>query len=234
MLVAGVEDGGERVGHVTAIALSECNRSGAMRSRAAQRAAQCVALFVTVAVLCGMLGDDYRWNDDVHNNDSEKGHSNHALPPSPLAIDSLPGSKINQTSIGIIELQFIGRLGNNLFEYAVARTVADRLGWALFLRTHRGNPKKYSTLLRPEGMACFPGVRGFGPATDSTEMRDLPQIEIRSVAQLKKEVDDPGSPRRLVLQTWFQNYLLFSSNKDRLREVRSSENYEKTSSGGRS
>lgn len=119
---------------------------------------------------------------------------------------------------GIVELHFMGRLGNNLFEYAVARTIADDLGWALFLHTARGNAKKYGTLLRPVGMKCFPGVRSLGPDINSPEMRDLPVLDSPG---LKRRVNNFGSkPSRIVLRSWYQNYELFAAYKDQLRQVR--------------
>lgn len=118
---------------------------------------------------------------------------------------------------GIVQLSLIGRLGNNLFEYAAARVVADRMGgWALSLQAAAGNKNKYSTLLRPDGMACFPGVRPLGVSQmTSPKMQALKAAPFRN---LRVELKD-RSPRRIVMQDWFQDYQLISEDRDRLRQV---------------
>lgn len=116
---------------------------------------------------------------------------------------------------GLVQLNFMGRLGNNLFEYATARALADRLGWALSLQAAPGNKQKYSTLLRAEGMACFPGVRPLGPQASSPEMSALEVVWFRGVRQ---ELEDT-TPRTIWMQDWFQDYQLFAEDKDRIRQV---------------
>eukprot|EP00903_Cladosiphon_okamuranus_P012376 g11599.t1 len=60
---------------------------------------------------------------------------------------------------GIVQLNFMGRLGNNLFECTAARVLADRLGWALSIQPAKENVTWFDLLTRPEGMSCFPGVQ---------------------------------------------------------------------------
>ena len=117
---------------------------------------------------------------------------------------------------GIVQLNFMGRLGNNLFEYAAARALADRLGWALSIQPARYNVQKFGLLTRPEGMACFPGVRPVGPPLTSPEMAGLETVKFRGV---RKELEDPA-PRSIEMEGWFQDYGLFKTEKDRLRKVR--------------
>lgn len=116
---------------------------------------------------------------------------------------------------GMVQLNFMGRLGNNLFEYASARALADRLGWALSLDAAAGNKQKYSTLLRPDGRACFPGVKPLGPSVSDAAMSGLMQKPFQG---LERELED-RSPRRILMQDWFQDYQLFSGDKDRIRQV---------------
>lgn len=116
---------------------------------------------------------------------------------------------------GVVELHFLGRLGNNLFEYATARALADSLGWTLALTTAKGNPSKYGTLLRPDGMACFPGVRGLDAKASSPDIMELREVNFRG---LEKELAD-HKPRRIIMQNWFQDYKLFSYYSDHLRKV---------------
>ncbi|CAN0248487.1 unnamed protein product [Ectocarpus sp. 8 AP-2014] len=116
---------------------------------------------------------------------------------------------------GIVRLNFMGRLGNNLFEYAAARALADRLGFALSIQPAPYNRKKFGLLTRPEGMACFPGVRPVGPAPSSPEMVGLETVKFRGV---RRELGDP-TPRSIEMEGWFQNYSMFKSEKDRLRKI---------------
>lgn len=115
---------------------------------------------------------------------------------------------------GLVELKFLGRLGNNLFEYAVARVFADELGWALLLKAGF-NKDKFKTLLKPHGMSCFPGVRPVLPSSWSPEMEKLQERPFRG---FKQELADP-TPRKITLSDWFQDYKLFAGEKDRLRQV---------------
>lgn len=135
----------------------------------------------------------------------------------PAPAPSGPGPEEEQEidTRGMVELRFMGRLGNNLFEYAAARSLAERLGWSLVLKTHRANPKKYGTLLRAEGMACFPGVRGMGSPIDIREAQKLKQAGFRD---LRKELADE-SPRVIIMQDWFQTFDLFSEHATQLRKV---------------
>eukprot|EP00752_Nemacystus_decipiens_P012193 g10810.t1 len=116
---------------------------------------------------------------------------------------------------GIVQLNFMGRLGNNLFEYAAARALADRLGWALSIQPAKYNVKKFGLLTRAEGMACFPGVRPVGPPPTSPEMAGLESVKFRGV---RKELEDPA-PRSIEMEGWFQDFGLFKSEKDRLRKI---------------
>lgn len=116
---------------------------------------------------------------------------------------------------GLVELNFYGRLGNNLFEYAVARVFADKLGWALLLKAGL-NKDKFKTLLKPHGMSCFPGVRPVLPSSWNPEMAKLQEHPFRGI---KQELADP-TPRKITLSNWFQDYKLFAGEKDRLRQVR--------------
>ena len=117
---------------------------------------------------------------------------------------------------GLVELSFMGRLGNNLFEYATARVVADKLGWALSLKALL-NKDRFKTLLKPHGKACFPGVRPLGPPPSRPEMAKLEEVRFRG---LEREMADP-TPRKIHMQDWFQEYRVFASEKDRIRQVRS-------------
>lgn len=120
---------------------------------------------------------------------------------------------------GIVEIHFKGRLGNNLFQYAVARVLADRPGWALFLSPFpyhlRGN------LQTPEARACFPGVQELGPGIDSPDMRDLPVVIVGDESEDGgKQEDDIGAfPQHVVMNGYFQDYSLFALQKDRVREA---------------
>ncbi|CAM9866175.1 unnamed protein product, partial [Hapterophycus canaliculatus] len=116
---------------------------------------------------------------------------------------------------GIVRLNFMGRLGNNLFEYAAARTLADGLGWALSVQPARYNKQKFGLLTRPDGMACFPGVRPLGPPSSSPEMASLVATTFRG---MRRELQDPA-PRSIVMEGWFQEYSMFSSEKERLRKI---------------
>lgn len=187
-----------------------------MRSRAARYAPLAVALSVTIAVLFGLL-PHREPNASQHGMTTP--HIGHSVMQEGAGTgDSSHREQAKSRGPGIVELHFMGRLGNNLFEYAVARTIADDLGWALFLHTARGNAKKYGTLLRPVGMKCFPGVRSLGPDINSPEMRDLPVLDSPG---LKRRVNNFGSkPSRIVLRSWYQNYELFAAYKDQLRQVR--------------
>ncbi|CAN0448022.1 unnamed protein product, partial [Ectocarpus fasciculatus] len=118
---------------------------------------------------------------------------------------------------GIVRLNFMGRLGNNLFEYAAARALADRLGFALSVQPAPYNRKKFGLLTRPEGMACFPGVRPVGPAPSSPEMVGLETVKFRGI---RRELQDP-KPRSIEMEGWFQDYSMFRSEKERLRKVSS-------------
>lgn len=116
---------------------------------------------------------------------------------------------------GIVRLNFMGRLGNNLFEYAAARALADRLGWALSVQPAPYNKKKFGLLTRPEGKKCFPGVRPLGPPPSSPEMAILETVNFRGVST---ELADP-TPRSIKMEGWYQDYDLFSWDTEQLRKV---------------
>lgn len=198
-----------------------------------------VALLAFIALLFALLGDvDTGWSsagDEPYADWKAAGNDRqHLLMNASEHAESIPSNvgheadrdgkdgdeeQEEKRGPGIIELRFMGRLGNNLFEYAAARALADRMGWALFLRTASANPKRYGTLLAKEGMACFPGVRGVGPDVRSPEMRNLPILEVQEIGARQ---EFGTLPRRIVMQSWYQNYRLFSEEKDRLRKVRES------------
>lgn len=129
-----------------------------------------------------------------------------------IIIDGVGDSR---DTAGIVQLKFLGRLGNNLFEYATARVLADRLGWALSLQPAPGNARKFSTLLRPQGMKCFPGVRPLGPPASSPEMAQLEAVPFRG---FKRELADT-TPRAIVMMNWFQDFKPMADDSDRLRQV---------------
>lgn len=184
-----------------------------------------IAVVLTAAALFSINTDD----DAGKTNTVKRGPARDQLEP-PINIESSTvkiGAEWKQEQEeeegeargpGIVQLNFMGRLGNNLFEYAAARVVADRMGnWALSLQAAAGNAMKFSTLLRREGMACFPGVRPLGGSRiTGPEMRALSSAPFRNV---RVELKD-RTPRRIVMQDWFQNYQLFSQDRDRLRQVR--------------
>lgn len=217
-----------------------------MRRRTAWLVYLGVALLVFIALLFALLGDvDSGWSSardksysgwegggDVRQqllmNDSKLAESipSYIRHEADRDGSSRGGSDRNEEQEerrgpGIIELHFMGRLGNNLFEYAAARALADRMGWALSLRTASGNKKKFGTLLAKEGMACFPGIRGVGPDVLNPEMRNLPILEVQEIGARQ---EFGTLPRRIVMQAWYQNYQLFSEEKDRLRKVSESTN----------
>lgn len=151
------------------------------------------------------------------NQHSPSGPGGASVSP-PLPVTTVGAASTNDVTPrgpGIVRLNFMGRLGNNLFEYAAARTLADGLGWALSIQPARYNPQKFGLLTRPEGMACFPGVRPLGAPHFSPEMAGLEATTFRG---MRRELRDP-SPRSIVMEGWFQEYALFSSEKERLRKV---------------
>lgn len=212
-----------------------------MRSRSARLSALGVSLLVASLLFNGLIGDDKPdwwaegpysgWKDEYHRpiSHSDRGilradDASHAA----RTMAPITGTEKNSGSNnhpaeeggpergpGMVELYFMGRLGNNLFEYAAARSLADRMGWALSLQPASWNRRKFDTLLRPDGKKCFPGVREIGPSRDSPEMKALQQVEFRS---FNTELAD-RRPRRIVMQNWFQEYRLFSADADRLRQV---------------
>lgn len=174
-----------------------------------------VGMVMTVAAL---MWSSYRAATPVM---APPGHRAPVTLPAPDAQqkEQRDGDGDNRGMAGIVQLKFLGRLGNNLFEYATARVVADRLGWALSLQPAPGNAKKFGTLLRPQGMKCFPGVRPLGPPRSSPEMAQLEAAPFRS---FKRELSDP-TPRAIVMMDWYQEYKPLAGDSDRLREVREGE-----------
>lgn len=145
----------------------------------------------------------------------EEGRTKKVDEPPPTVAEEVDTAVVVTRGPGIVQLNFMGRLGNNLFEYAAARALADRLGWALSVQPAPANEKKFGLLTRPEGMACFPGVRPVGPPPSSPEMASLETVKFRGV---RRELEDPA-PRSIEMEGWFQDYGLFSSEKERLRKV---------------
>ena len=130
----------------------------------------------------------------------------------------IDGDGDSRGTAGIVQLKFLGRLGNNLFEYATARVLADRLGWALSLQPAPGNARKFGTLLRPQGMKCFPGVRPLGPPASSPAMAQLEAAPFRG---FRRELADT-TPRAIVMMNWYQDFKPMADDSDRLRQVRES------------
>lgn len=192
------------------------------------------------AVLSGLIHDDEPDRSagihDSHRQRDNRGYADHTKllkPPvlwHPVASiisisdDFKTGSGANEDKrlslasdsttwpLGIVETRFHGQLGNNLFQYTAARTLADRLNWALYILPI----KKEGGLLTPEAKACFPGVRGFGPDINNPEIRSLPVVGHRTFTGKHRR---HSPPEHVVMNGFYKGYRLFARQKDRIRQV---------------
>ena len=125
-----------------------------------------------------------------------------------------------------VELLLRGNLGSNLFQYALARTIAERHGWALHCRNHQDGASGH--LGRPAGVcrlsdveALFPtaplsldGGKHQGPL-DLHDLRSSTSWDGQTI-DLPRVLSNPA-PRRILLNGYFQRWEYYVDSAPQLR-----------------
>src|ERR1035437_3016546 len=128
-----------------------------------------------------------------------------------------------------VEAQLIGDLGNNLFQYAIARIISERHGFEL--NCHRVDLSPHSLMWRlgmrsgtqladagdafPNAPLHIPGMRHHTPQV-SFDIVNNPVWNGHSL-DLKEQLDDPR-PRQLLLAGYFQRYEYVRMHRDTLKQ----------------
>jgi hypothetical protein len=98
----------------------------------------------------------------------------------------------------MIEVRYKDRLGNNLFQYCLGRILAEELGFALQAKPIQGFP---NTAEKIEGLS----------------VREPAQILTGHMIE-REAIRADRSPRRIVLDGWFQRYEYYRRWRDRIRQ----------------
>jgi hypothetical protein len=98
----------------------------------------------------------------------------------------------------MIEVRYRDRLGNNLFQYALGRILAEEKGYALQARPIHG----------------FPNTRKPVPGAVHDEPQQILQMQHIDFAGLLAD----KNPRRIILHGWFQRGEYYWPYRDRIRE----------------
>jgi hypothetical protein len=117
--------------------------------------------------------------------------------------------RVDATNHGIVKVLYQGRIGNKLGQYCIGRIIATALGFDLRSPTIPG----------------FPNVQGW-PASASEQLGRL-QVLTGHRIDLDNIVADK-SPRRIVMQGFFQRYELYRAYKDPIRKWLDSDVHEQS------
>mmetsp|Transcript_11401 Transcript_11401/g.21772 ORF Transcript_11401/g.21772 Transcript_11401/m.21772 type:complete len:469 (+) Transcript_11401:94-1500(+) len=101
-----------------------------------------------------------------------KAHPDESLKPSLALRGPLSACESGAAHQGIIVVSLLGRMGNNLFQVAVANRLAEQLCWSVVYRPSWQGPLAYDTRMRD----CFPGA--FTHAT--VEKYDQLPVDVQS------------------------------------------------------
>jgi hypothetical protein len=98
----------------------------------------------------------------------------------------------------LIEVRYTGRLGNNLFQYCLGRILAEGLGFAL----------------KAASIPAFPNTaqRVMG------EIREEPEQIFKGQLIPLEAILADRSPRRIILDGWFQRYEYYRPRRKKIRE----------------
>lgn len=98
----------------------------------------------------------------------------------------------------MIEVRYKGRLGNNMFQYCLGRIIAEELGFALQAESIAPFPNTSATVI---------GARHLDPE----------QVLVGHKINLPGILAD-RSPRKIILDGWFQSYEYLRAYRSRIRE----------------
>jgi len=124
-------------------------------------------------------------------------------------IAALPEARVDATDRGIVEVLYLGRLGNRLTQYCMGRIVATALGFDLWSETIPG----------------FPNVQGF--ATDASPQSSRFQVIGGHRFDLAGILAD-RTPRRIVMRGFFHRYEYYRPHKELIREWLASDSGEQS------
>jgi hypothetical protein len=129
-----------------------------------------------------------------------------------------------------VEVRFIGRLGNNLFQYAVARIIAEHHGFKLICKRMRrttascmGVPLNIGPAASLEGYSWyFPNAPFVIPGKEVVEPVDSYEVGKGRAwrghtIDLQSILKNPA-PRRIVLSGYFQRFEYIKPYEDRIRD----------------
>ena len=98
----------------------------------------------------------------------------------------------------MVEVRYRDRLGNNMFQYALGRIIAQELGFALVADAIEGFSRTYDVIE--------------GRRTDTpVQVLNDGMLDLQAVLANR-------NTRRIVLDGWFQRLEYYASHKDRIRE----------------
>ena len=98
----------------------------------------------------------------------------------------------------MVEVRYKARLGNNLFQYCLARIIAERLGYALVASPVDGFP---NTTQRVDG----------AHHSSPEQVLSGQRIDLDAILTDRR-------PRRIVLDGWFQRYEYYRPHRDQIRD----------------
>ena len=124
-------------------------------------------------------------------------------------IAALPGTRVDATNRGIVEVLYLGRLANRLTQYCFGRIVATALGFDLWSETIPG----------------FPDVQGL-EAGASLQLERFQVLGGHRVDLAGLTAD--RTPRRIVVRGFFARYEYYRPHKELIRKWLVSDSYEQS------
>ena len=113
----------------------------------------------------------------------------------------------------MIEVQYVGQLGNNLFQYALGRILAETLGLELRCAPVPGHESWHSLDKVWRNFAdCpqhIPGLSYCGPDVEEVLLL-WHRIDVAALLARRQ-------PRHIVLRGWFQRFEYFAPYRERIR-----------------
>jgi len=113
----------------------------------------------------------------------------------------------------MIEVQYVGQLGNNLFQYALGRLLAEKLGMELRCAPAPGHETGHSLDKVWRSFAdCpqhIPGLSYCGPDVEEVLLL-WHRIDVAALLARRE-------PRHIVLRGWFQRFEYFAPHRERIR-----------------
>jgi hypothetical protein len=124
-------------------------------------------------------------------------------------IAALPEARVDATDRGIVEVLYLGRLGNRLTQYCMGRIVATALGFDLWSETI------------PVSRTCRDSATDASPQSSRFQVVGGHRFDLAGILADR-------TPRRIVMRGFFHRYEYFRPHKELIREWLASDSGEQS------